>query len=124
VTACPQEIIRLEVGLPAINFAAGECTFCRGCAEACLEPVFDLAAVRPFAHMVRVTSECLAARGVVCRTCGDSCPQAAIRFRPRIGGPALPEILDDACTGCGACVGVCPVSAIEVRERPGEAQHA
>jgi ferredoxin-type protein NapF len=70
-----------------------------------------------------MTSDCLAARGVVCRSCGDSCPHAAIRFWPRIGGPALPEILDDACTGCGACVGVCPVSAIEVRERPDEARH-
>ena len=35
---------------------------------------------------------CFAARGVVCQSCGDACPEGAIRFRPRLGGPALPTL--------------------------------
>ena len=38
----------------------------------------------------------------------------AIRFSPRLGGPPRPEILDDRCTGCGACVRPCPVAALRV----------
>lgn len=53
------------------------------------------------------------ARGnVVCRTCGDACEAAAIRFRPRLGGAALPEVDGEKCTGCGACVAPCPAAAI------------
>jgi ferredoxin-type protein NapF len=56
---------------------------------------------------------CIAfAKNVVCRGCGDACDAAAIRFSPRLGGAACPVILDERCTGCGACIPVCPASAI------------
>ena len=38
----------------------------------------------------------------------------AILFRPALGGYALPEVDAAACTGCGLCIGVCPVKAIEM----------
>jgi ferredoxin-type protein NapF len=55
---------------------------------------------------------CLAEAGIVCRSCGDCCPESAIRFRPRIGLPPQALVNESACTGCGECVGACPGEAI------------
>lgn len=56
---------------------------------------------------------CIAyAQNVVCRSCGDACGEAAIRFSPRLGGAALPLVLNERCTGCGDCLPACPASAI------------
>lgn len=123
VTHCPQGIVLLDPdGLPAIDFRNGECTFCGECVKACAEPVFDRE-LQPFPH-VAVIGGCLTQRGVVCRSCGDVCPVGAIRFRPRMGAPALPELSPDACTGCGACLSACPVDAITVAPRLAEPRHA
>lgn len=51
-------------------------------------------------------------QNAVCRSCGDSCAPAAIRFSPRLGGAALPVVLTVQCTGCGDCTAVCPAGAI------------
>ncbi|MEI2736335.1 MAG: 4Fe-4S dicluster domain-containing protein [Rhodoblastus sp.] len=69
--------------------------------------------VRPQrAQPVAVIGEaCLANAFVVCRSCGDACPERAIGFRPRLGAPEHPFVTA-ACNGCGACVSSCPVSAI------------
>jgi ferredoxin-type protein NapF len=61
---------------------------------------------------------CLARRGVVCRSCGDACPERAIRFPPLLGHVALPVVVADACTGCGDCVAVCPVAAVTLPAVP------
>ncbi len=59
---------------------------------------------------------CIAyAQNVVCRSCGDVCDEAAIRFSPRLGGAALPVVLGERCSGCGACLPVCPTGAITLR---------
>ncbi|WP_442199976.1 4Fe-4S binding protein [Rhizobium sp. RAF56] len=63
-----------------------------------------------------VAENCLPKSGIDCQACRDSCPTEAIRFRPRLGGPFLPDIDSSRCTGCGACIGVCPVAAIDLRE--------
>ncbi|MFG3593252.1 4Fe-4S dicluster domain-containing protein [Bradyrhizobium sp. RDI18] len=55
---------------------------------------------------------CLAEAGIVCRSCGDACPEAAIRFRPRIGLPPQASVNEAGCTGCGECVSACPGDAI------------
>lgn len=120
--ACPQGIVRLgEDRLPFLALSAGECTFCAACAAACPEPVFapgldpaaPPAAATAFSHRAAILAEdCLAAAGVHCQSCGDACPEAAIRFRPRIGGPPLPELSVPACTGCGACIATCPAGAV------------
>jgi ferredoxin-type protein NapF len=59
-----------------------------------------------------ISDGCLAEAGIVCRSCGDVCPEIAIRFRPRIGLPPQAIVSESACTGCGECVGVCPGSAV------------
>lgn len=59
---------------------------------------------------------CIAyAQNVVCRSCGDGCEAAAIRFSPRQNGAALPFLVIELCTGCGDCVPVCPTGAITLR---------
>ena len=55
---------------------------------------------------------CLAEAGIVCRSCGEACPDSAIRFRPRVGLPPQAIVDEAACTGCGQCVGACPGEAI------------
>lgn len=113
VSVCPQAIIRLDVkGLPAIDFRKGGCTFCGKCAEICPAPVFDRSMSPAFHHHAVIGNSCFAIGGVVCQTCGDCCPEAAIRFRPRLGGPAVPSIAPDRCNGCGVCNAVCPAGAI------------
>jgi ferredoxin-type protein NapF len=112
--ACPGKVIEIIAGRPELSFATAACTFCGACAEACLEALFDKSR-RPFHHLAAIGDACLARHGVVCETCRDACPEAAIRFTPRRGAPFRPEILASACTGCGACVATCPASAIAVR---------
>lgn len=67
--------------------------------------------------MARIGEGCLAARRVVCRSCGDACEARAIRFRPEVGGAGWPVTYEAACSGCGACVSVCPAGAIDMTER-------
>ncbi|EHC55310.1 Ferredoxin-type protein NapF [Salmonella enterica subsp. enterica serovar Inverness str. R8-3668] len=37
----------------------------------------------------------------------------AITFRPTLSGIYQPQLDSQACHGCGACVAICPVSAIK-----------
>ena len=46
----------------------------------------------PWAHKVEITTECLTENRVECRSCQDSCPMNAIRFRLQLGGVANTHI--------------------------------
>ena len=113
VSACPENIILLDgQGYPALDFRKAECTFCGRCADACAESVFVCRDEAPFSHGVTIGSACLAIRGIACESCADLCPESAISFRFRIGGPPVPSVADSRCSGCGACIAGCPASAI------------
>lgn len=118
IDACPTAIlVRADGGFPAVDFSRGECTFCGDCVTHCapralLRPAEGDA---PWSLKARIGQACLAAAGVECRVCGENCPVGAIRFRPRIGGVALPQLEAEACTGCGACFAPCPTRAIVVQ---------
>ncbi len=111
--ACPEGIVAAaDGGLPAIDFARGGCTFCAACAQACPEHLFVPHERPPWPHRAVIGTGCLTRQGVVCRSCQDACEVRAIRFAPAPGAVAQPSLDAGTCTGCGACVGACPVDAI------------
>jgi ferredoxin-type protein NapF len=75
-------------------------------------------AAREPAGRPTISDACLTHAGVVCQACGDVCSEQAIRFAPRPGGPPLPILDEHRCTGCGACVPICPARAISLPESP------
>ncbi len=118
IGACPERILtRGRGGFPKVDFSASECTFCGRCAKACARGALKYALDRePWALKADIAPDCLAWRNVVCRTCRESCQEDAIRFKLAIGAAARPQVDPDRCTGCGACVGPCPVAAVTVGE--------
>lgn len=117
--ACPQGIIQAGGdGLPTVSFASGECSFCGACAEACPAPVFASRETAPWRLRPTVGKGCFATEGVYCRSCGDACPERAIHFRATLGGRAEITIDPASCTGCGACVSVCPRSVVAIAPAP------
>ena len=117
--ACAEGVIRLDrARRPVLQFLHGECSFCGACADACPTGALARTGARPWTARAAIAPGCLTLSGVACRSCGDACPESALRFVPRPGGRFLPVVLDDACTGCGACVSVCPADAVAVRPAP------
>jgi ferredoxin-type protein NapF len=118
IKACPTAILVAGGGgYPRVDFSHGECTFCGECVKACEPRALsrDDSTRSPWALRAAIGDSCLAHRGVECRVCGESCSEEAIRFRPRLGAVAQPELDEARCTGCGACYKPCPVSAIGVK---------
>jgi ferredoxin-type protein NapF len=125
VASCEENIIvKGDGGFPEIDFTQGECTFCAACANACPEPLFikhDPALTvkpPPWSYHATISEQCLTYSNVSCQSCQDSCEPSAIRFQYTIGAPPTPEINLDACTGCGACVAICPSQAIGIKPPP------
>ncbi len=116
ITACPENIL-LRGNLsryPKVDFSLGGCTFCHACVDACSTQALDKHLTRPWRMKVGVSDACLAKKQVICVICREQCEARAIRFIAISARISLPEIVVDACTGCGACVAPCPVQAIEV----------
>ena len=114
--ACPQDIlVSGDGGYPSIDFTRGECTFCADCLSACQpQALLRRDGEPPWPYKAAAGEACLARQQVECRSCGDFCPEGALRFPARAGGPALPVLLEDRCTGCGACLAPCPTAAISI----------
>lgn len=123
IGVCPEKILEKgRGGFPQVNFSKGECTFCGDCARKCKSGVLNKRVDdAPWPLKAVIASSCLAMKQVVCRTCGEACPVGAIRFRISVGAVARPEVDPVACTGCGACYGPCPVSAVTMGEILAEA---
>ncbi len=121
ISACPEKILFAgDGGFPEVNFQLGECTFCAQCTSACTDDVFDLPphdVEKAWSLTAEITPSCLSLNAVLCRTCGESCPVEAINFHLRTGGIAVPAIQSSDCTGCGACLYVCPKNSVVLKYR-------
>lgn len=116
VRACPEQVLRLgDGGFPQLDLTHAGCSLCGACADSCDAGLFDRAQPA-FPWRARIGERCLALAGIHCRACEDSCEARAIRFRPQLGGPPLPQLDSLACTGCGACLAPCPSQAIQLSE--------
>ncbi len=87
-----------------VNASRRRLLFGRGAAHEPLPPPRTLVAA--------IGDPCLARRNIVCRSCGDECEAGAIRFHPVVGSVSAPTLDPACCTGCAACVRVCPAAAI------------
>jgi ferredoxin-type protein NapF len=115
VEKCDTQIIAIgSGGFPTIDFNRGECTFCYKCADVCPEPLFLNHNEVAWQSKATINQDCLANKSVECRSCGDQCETMAIQFKLAAGKVAQPNLNVDECNGCGACVSVCPTSAINV----------
>jgi ferredoxin-type protein NapF len=117
VRACPENVLRRDAdGLPHFDATLGECTFCGDCVQACVPTALDAAVSPPWELRAQVAGSCLSANGVVCSSCREACPESAIRVPPGARGAA--RVDPERCTGCGACVGLCPTGAISLADAP------
>ncbi len=111
--ACEEKIIFIENEIPVIKFGTNGCTFCDKCAAACPNDVLKLENKknRLNAEMIINTKKCLAWNKTVCFSAQDVCEEKAIEYH----GLFNPVIDLEKCTGCGFCISVCPVNAIEIK---------
>lgn len=118
---CPTGIIEKDRGgFPKLNFSRGECEFCGDCVTVCIPGAlaFLSAQQRGEAWTLKalIADSCITYQGVVCRSCGEQCAERAIYFQPMVAGISHPILDSSACSGCGACVRPCPVSAITITQ--------
>ena len=135
IEACFDElIVKGQGGFPQMDFAKGGCDFCQDCLNICETDALkkipkqyektnntnnsgeDLDSYLPPWHIkanIDLT-KCLSMNAVICRSCGESCDEEAIKFNLKLGGIAEPVLNIEQCNGCGACFSVCPVKVITI----------
>ena len=108
---CKEKILKIgEDRLPFLDFMESGCSDCRRCLEVC-EPGVLNAPERFIAATVRINAlKCMSWSNVMCYACKEPCMENAIIF----SGLFRPEVVSDACSGCGYCISRCPGGAIEV----------
>jgi len=110
--ACEEKIIKIENGMPVLDFSKSGCTFCDECANVCESGVLKKENKKEkIAEVILLKNKCLAWNGTICFSCQDICEEFAIIYN----GMFNPVIDLDKCTGCGFCIGVCPTNAIEAK---------
>ena len=115
---CKENLIMMEEnGLPVMDFSSNSCTFCGDCARSCPHGALHFSDEQPPWHLhVFINENCLVQKKVLCQLCQEQCEQGAIVFSQVGLSMQSPEILNDQCNGCGACLAQCPVSAISFQQ--------
>lgn len=116
ISSCDENIIvKGEDGFPTIDFNKGECTFCNDCISSCQQSFFkEDKSVAAWPSKFNIKDDCLAKNKVYCQSCKDACEPRAITFSYLNGSIPEPVIVQDLCTGCGACIQPCPTNSTEL----------
>jgi len=118
IAACENSILALNKnGYPQVDFTHGSCNFCGACAESCPQGALNYEpSLPPWDLHVQINSKCLTKNNVICSSCVEQCDKEAIEIPRIIEQEKAPRVLTDLCDGCGACLKVCPVHAIDIRQ--------
>ena len=115
INACPEKIIvKGRGGFPMLSFANDGCTLCQKCVQACDEPIFRPLNERGLLFHATISDQCFPKKGIECRSCAQACEANAIRFQFGANRLATPQLITDDCTGCGACLSICPADALSL----------
>ena len=114
---CPEHIIKTGDGnFPEIDFTKGECTFCEACVKSCQPQALKVTAgAIPWLHYARINENCLSFNKIACARCAEECESQSIKLDYSPDGVCRPEVNSNSCSGCGACISICPVSAITIQ---------
>lgn len=119
IKSCPPKILkRGTAGFPEVSFQKSGCDYCEACVRSCPTQALQISSDnhhQPWLQVVKFKHNCLSENGVVCRSCGDVCESRAIKFKLIVGGSSLVQLENQLCNGCGECVSICPVQAIEMK---------
>jgi ferredoxin-type protein NapG len=117
IKACPyialQPVIyanEFDRGTPCLRVASSYCRFCKDfpCINACPTGALNLKNQKEkIATAIIDADKCLRTAKITCDACRKICDYEAINIT---AANKEPEILAQKCTGCGACVCVCPVT--------------
>jgi len=111
---CETNIIKRDrQGFPYVDFSQDECTFCQKCVDVCEVDMFDDPSTTKAWHAeVLISDKCLAKNNIYCQSCRDVCDARVINFPLALNQTPQPEIIQQDCTACGACVSTCPQDAM------------
>ena len=112
VNTCPTNAIRVEDGVARVD--PRKCIGCGICTRTCPHGLFHLindtsrVVVECSSHDTGAVTRKKCTNGcIACRKCEKTCPHDAIHVIDNLA------VIDySKCTGCGACVAVCPVHCI------------
>ena len=117
VDACPQAVIKLHPddhsmsGTPYLDFSSAGCTFCDKCEEACPSDVGQRELPVSLGNIYIDKQKCLAWNDILCMSCIGRCDFGVLKLDERRQLTSYAA----GCCGCGMCVHVCPVNALEVQ---------
>ena len=116
VTACSNQIISLEHGLPRLNLDYNHCDLCLTCTAACETRALAAELPAMSGHTPVFNDNCVLSYGEACTLCQQACPSQAITL-PEAG---LPQVALDLCQGCAGCAHSCYVAGCQMHSPSGE----
>ena len=127
IKACPTRILSEDVRFtpgfltPKVIFADGYCLeTCNRCSVVCPSGAITLFRVEAKSQILMglaeiKTNDCLLASLKECDRCRSVCPYNAVEMGSTDNSNLiLPFISNEKCTGCGACMVICPTACISI----------